>query len=158
MANYPLSILLIICLFAIIELISSFYIQIYYSCDVHRHALSFIELSGLLGFLSTLIYFILTELKKTHQCIYLFLSNIYFVGIICVTLYWLIRLSMESRQFLDHYQLANCQTVAFYFIFGSLIGNFLILIVIIAGILCWHFSDKYQKENLYAHTMVTGLT
>lgn len=158
MPNYPLTILLIICLFAIIELISSFYIQIYYSCEPHRHVLSFIELSGLLGFLSTLTYFILKELQKTHQYIYLFLSNIYFVSIICVALYWLIRLAMESRYFLDYYQLSSCETVAFYFILSSLVGNYLVLIVIIAGALYLYCSDKYQKENLYVHTTIIRLT
>ena len=158
MSNYPLTILLIICLFAIIELIASFYIQIYYSCESHRNVLTFIELSGLMGFLSTLVYFILQELQKKHQCIYLVLSNVYFVAVICVCLYWLIRLATESRYFLDHYQLAGCENVAFYFILSSLVGNYLVLVVIIAGVLCFHFSDKYNKADLYSHATIIRLT
>src|SRR5690348_12583566 len=107
----------LICIFSIIELIISFYIHIYYECEIHKYVLYFIETSGIIGFLSTLFYFILKELNKNHQNIYLILSNIYFVCMICISLYWLIGLAIESRRFFDHLYYQQCQIIVIYLIF-----------------------------------------
>jgi len=143
--------ILLICIFAIIELIISFYIHIYYQCETHKHVLYFIETSGIIGFLTTLFYFILKEFKKTHQKLYLILSNIYFVTMICVSLYWLIGLAIESRRFFDNLNLQQCETIVYYFILITLIGNYLIFLLLITYALCFCYSNMDKKENLYSH-------
>ena len=148
--NNPNLILLIICIFSIIELIISLYIHMYYPCETHAHMLYFIETSGIIGFLGTLFYFILKELNKNHPNIYLILSNIYFVSIICIGLYWLISLSIESRRFFDNISLKSCQTIGYYFILLSLIGNYLIFVMLILYVVWIHYSDVNNKRDLYA--------
>jgi hypothetical protein len=144
-------IFLIICLFSIIELIISFTIHISYPCESHKDVLYFIETSGIIGFLSTLFYFILKELNKNHQNMYLIFSNIYFVFIICVGLYWLIGLAIESRRFFDHLYIQPCQTMSFYFLLITLCGNYLIFLLLIIYALCFYYFDMNNKENLYSH-------
>jgi hypothetical protein len=144
-------IILIICLFSIIELIISFYIHIYYQCEFHKHVIYFIETSGIIGFVSTLFYFILKELNKNHPNIYLISSNIYFVSMICISIYWLIGLAIESRRFFDHLYVEQCQNIVFYVILITLIGNYLIfLLLLIYALYLWYFN-MINKEDLYAH-------
>jgi len=143
--------ILLICIFAIIELIISFYIHIYYQCEIHKYVLYFIETSGIIGFLSTLFYFILKEFKKTHQKIYLILSNIYFVTMICISLYWLIGLAIESRRFFDNLYVQQCETIVYYFILITLIGNYLIFLLLIIYALWFCYSGMDNKKDLYAH-------
>jgi len=147
-------ILLIICIFSIIELILSFYIHIYYQCESHKHVLYFIETSGIIGFLSTLFYFILKELNKNHQKTYLILSNIYFVCMICISLYWLIGLAIESRRFFDNLYAQPCQTIVYYFILIILIGNYLIFLLLIIYALYLCYSNMNNTQDLYSHVVL----
>ena len=149
--NNPKIIVLIICIFSIIELIISLYMHIYYQCESHTHILYFIESSGIIGFISTLFYFILKELNKNHHNIYLILSNIYFVCMICVSLYWLIGLAIESRRFFDNLNLQQCQTIVYYFITMTLIGNYLIFLMVIIYAIWFCYSDMDNKQGLYSH-------
>jgi hypothetical protein len=149
--NSPKLLLLIICIFSIIELILSLYLHIYYHCESRTDVLHFIETSGIIGFLSTLCYFILKELDKNHHEIYLILSNIYFVCMICVSVYWLINLAIESRRFVDNSSIKQCQTIGYYVILISLIGNYLIFLMLIIYVVWTCYSDVNNNQGLYAH-------
>jgi len=129
----------------------SLYVHIYYQCEPYKQVLYFIETSGIIGFLSTLFYFALKELNKNHQNIYLILSNIYFVCMICVGLYWLIGLAIESRRFFDYLYIQQCETIVYYFILITLIGNYLIILLLIIYALWMYYSDMNKKQNFYSH-------
>ena len=144
-------IVFIICIFAIIELITCLFLHVYYSCESHLHALYFIESSGFIGFLSTLFYFILKELKKTYTNMYLILSNVYFVSMICIIIYWLISLTIESRRFMDDFHLRQCQLVVSYFLMLTIIGNYLIFFMLIIYALWLCYFDVGEKQGLYSH-------
>lgn len=142
----------IVCIFSVIELIVTLFIYVNYQCESHIYVLYFIESSGIMGFLSTLFYFIVKELKTKHPNIYLILSNIYFVFIICVSLYWFIGLAIESRRFFDNFYVKQCQTIVFYFIFILLIGNYLIFVLLILYSLWFCFMDMKQQDDFYAYS------
>jgi hypothetical protein len=140
------TIILIICLFGIIELISTVFIEHYSnSCESHRHRLSFIELSGMLGILGTLGYFGLKELKTNYQYLYLILSNVYFVSMTCMSIYWLVQLTTQSRQFYDEYDRGDCSIYVFYFILISLLGHVLIVLMIIFGAVYYYYCDRLYR-------------
>ena len=148
--NNHQTIFLIICLFSIVELIVSFFIHYFSPCESQRDVLYFIETSGIIGFLSALFYFILKELNKNHENMYLIFSNIYFVSIICAGLYWLIALAIESRRFFDNFYYQPCQTAAFYFLAITLCGNYLVFLLLIIYALCFYYSDMNNKRDLYS--------
>ena len=144
-------VLLIICLFSTVELVASYFVHGYDSCELYRENLAFIEISGMVGFFSTLTYFALKELQKNHSSIYLILSNIYFVSMICLSLYWLIELSIESRRFFDRVSDESCRSIEYYFVFACLVGNYLLLVLIVVYIVWFCCADTGDELQAYAH-------
>jgi hypothetical protein len=150
-SNEQNAVVLTICIFAIVELIISLSIHIYYPCESYTQVLYFIESSGLIGFLGTLFYFALKELRKSSPNIYLLLSNIYAVCMICVTLYWLIGLAIETRHFVDNFNLRQCPAVVVYLLTMTIVGNYLILLLLLICVLCVSYFDAGNKQSLYSH-------
>lgn len=142
--------LVMICLFSLIELIITCSIHVLYPCESHKDVLYFIEASALIGFFGTLFYFVLKELNKKHPTIYLIFSNIYIVSMICLGLYWLIGLAIESRRFFDHFEAQPCQPLAFYSLLVALMGHYLVLLLLIIYSLCFYHSSIKQKQDLPA--------
>lgn len=138
----------LITLFSLLELILNYSIHLFDPCQSHQQLRHFLESSSILALIMILIYFILQELKKNYMNIYLIIFNIYIVSMICSCLYWLIHLAIESRRFFDHFSPQTCSLFVFYFFLISLIGNYLIFLLMIAYFL---YSNRDDKDNFYTH-------
>ena len=146
--NHHQIILGLICLFALLEfiLLSSF--QFFAPCQSHQELRHFLEYSSIIALFITLIYFLLQQLKKTYVNLFLIFFNIYIVVTICLCLYWLINLAIESRRFFDQFSPQTCSNVVFYFFFICLIGNYFVFLLLITSFLCSNYEDK---QGFYAH-------
>lgn len=149
--NFPLIVLIIICVFSTMEFIGSFLTQRFTSCEFYRTSLAFIELSGVLGCLASLTYLALKDLQNSEQRIYLIFSNIYFFAIVCLGLYWLIRLAIESQYFFTNFRLGFCPSISSYFILVSLVGNYLILLLILFTGLFNSLNNCSRERSSYSN-------
>ena len=140
-------ILLIIFLFSIIELV----ISLFWQCKNEQKLFDFIEISGLIGIFSTIFYVTLKQIEKTYESLYLLFSNIYFVLLICTCIYWLINLSIESRDFFEKFTEFSCENYIRSMIFICFIGNYMIFILLICSIIYFCY---FNKQNLYSQTVL----
>lgn len=152
MSMLSLDILLsVICIFSMIELILSLVIHVLYSCEYQLGVLTFIELSGIIGVIGALVYFILTKLNSSYTSIYLILSNIYVVCMISAGIYWVIGLAIESRRFFDNLHIKPCHSMFNYLMLITLVGNYILMFTVILWSICICYSNRNNKQDYYSH-------
>lgn len=144
--------LVFIALFSLLELILLYSIQTFYSCQSHQELFHFLETSSMIGLSCLFVYFILQQLKTSHPNYYLIFFNIYIVSTICFGLYWLIGLTIESRRFFDSFSPQTCSMVVFYSLLMSLMGNYLVcLLLIIYSICVYRTEDEFYTHVSLIH-------
>ena len=151
-ANLSHFLLVVIGSLSLLELLICLILHFSTNCEAYRSTLTFIEFSGLIGVLSTCSYLALKHLHGTYPMIYLILSNVYFVSLICAGLYWLIHLVMESRDFADRTDRDVCGVWIKRFMLSSLIANAAVFVLLVFSLSWVYHRDRLNRGDFYVHT------
>ena len=144
--------LIVIGSLSLLELLICLILHFSTNCEPYRSTLTFVEFSGLLGVLSTCSYLALKHLHGTYPMIYLILSNVYFVSMICAGLYWLVHLVLESRDFADRTDRDICGVWIKRFMLSALIANAAVFVLLLFSLFWIHHHDRLTRPDFYVHT------